>query len=134
MTTHSYECVVCRYLRGSCERTDGSCPLSHKICKEKVCLEMMCRNNTHTVFHSCRCLSVLFSYGVFASEKIVLTFTLVLVGMLTSAWTLLRGNVQKESRCVIIYLYPKLTLSCEFRLKMLSHHFFLNVLLYILLN
>ena len=28
--------VVHRYLKGLCDKTDGSCPLSHKISKEKV--------------------------------------------------------------------------------------------------
>ena len=29
-------CLMHRYLKGLCEKTDGSCPLSHKISKEKV--------------------------------------------------------------------------------------------------
>ena len=50
--------------------------------------------------YTCRCLSVLSSYGVSASEKAVLTFTLVWGRMRTSASTLLEDTVQKERRFV----------------------------------
>ena len=33
---HPIGVTICRYLKGLCEKTDGSCLLSHKISKEKV--------------------------------------------------------------------------------------------------
>ena len=45
----TYACValniewidLCRFLKGVCDRVDGTCPFSHKIAKEKV-------RHTHT--------------------------------------------------------------------------------------
>ena len=34
----SLHIVVSRFLRGMCDKTDGSCPFSHNVSKEKVCL------------------------------------------------------------------------------------------------
>lgn len=70
-------CVCSRYLKGSCEMVSGSCPLSHNICKEKVWLEIKHDGSVHITSLTCRCLPVLSSYEVFASEKVVLTFMLV---------------------------------------------------------
>lgn len=27
-----------RFLRGTCKKTDGKCPFSHKVSKDKVCM------------------------------------------------------------------------------------------------
>ena len=86
-----------RYLKGTCEKTDGSCPLSHKISKEKVQLDII-RANGMDIANLCRCQCVHFSCGVFVSERTALTSMSVLGKMLTYAQTLSRDTVQRESR------------------------------------
>lgn len=108
----TYGGVIVRFVRGVCDKMDGSCLLSHKVDKSKVrcCLVLstsvvaayICGLTVHSPsFGHCRCLYVLFTCVVCVAARNAHICMLTLGGMQRSATTSSEDTVHMEQRYCI---------------------------------